>query len=210
MVSPKDIFDNAWERCDVLTNAYAFTSSNMTGVFQSDELLRAEWVARVSALDLYIHELVSQEMLNIFKKTRSISKGYETFTLPHRIIDIIRDESTTSNDAENVFNLEVRRQLGFQTYQNSSSIADGIRLISDVELWNTIAANQGEPARTCQTKAKAIKLQLNTIVDRRNKIAHEGDMQPIMPRTPWPITNNDLITVRSFISSLINSLESII
>lgn len=37
------------------------------------------------------------------------------------------------------------------------------------------------------TSAKDIKDRLDLIVDRRNKIAHEADIDPSYPDTRWPI-----------------------
>lgn len=210
MTSPKDIFNDAWTRCDVLAIAYQHTSSRLTGVYRSEELLRAEWVARVSALDLYIHELISQCMLSIFSKKKLISKGYNKFMLPHHIVDSLRDKSIQDADAERIFNLEIRRQLSFKTYQLPKDIAEGIKFISNIELWNAVALHQGANQKTMQTIAEGIRKQLEAIVDRRNKIAHEGDMQPSLPRTPWPINHNQLCTVRDFIRALVESIDAVV
>lgn len=207
MSSPKLIFDNAWLRCDLLSLTYAYTSANLSTVFDSREILRAEWVARVSALDLYIHELVAQRMLEIFQGTRACTAKYDKFTIPHSVMsDIFNNHHTR----DQIYDLEVRRQLGIQTYQTSESIADGIRLISDVALWREVAIDQGATNSTADSKAKSLKLQLNAIVERRNKIAHEGDMQPLTPREPWPITGQDLVVVKNFIEGLVNSIDKMI
>ena len=60
------VFISAWKRCAELRTLYSYLASNLTTAFQPDELLRAEWAARVSALDLYVHELVAEKMLQIF------------------------------------------------------------------------------------------------------------------------------------------------
>ncbi|MEN5020988.1 HEPN domain-containing protein [Pantoea agglomerans] len=210
MASPKDIFDDAWLRCDVLAIAYSHASKNFTGAFKAEEILRAEWVARVSALDLFIHEIIAQNMLLIFQKNKSASSGYNKFTLPHRVVDSIRDPNSTPTDAERFFDLEIRRQLGFQTYQHPKNIADGIKYISNIELWNSVALYNGATSKTMQTQAGNVRNQLEAIVDRRNKIAHEGDMQPSVPRTPWPINHGQLATVRDFINSLVISIDAIV
>ncbi|WP_421416071.1 HEPN domain-containing protein [Serratia plymuthica] len=209
MSLPIDIFNNAWLRCDVHTVVYAYTSKNTTAAFDTDEILRAEWVARVSALDLYIHELVAQKMVDIFKGIRLSTKNYEKFMLPHKVVDDIRNAPTLAVAGE-IFNLEVRRQLGFVTYQTENSIADGIRLVSQIELWRQVAIHFGAPTKNVDVKAKSLRNQLNSIVDRRNKIAHEGDMQPITPRQPWPISSQELITVKSFIESLVKAIDSLV
>ncbi|MGA6802969.1 hypothetical protein ACPEHR_10195, partial [Escherichia coli] len=132
MSTPKSIFDRAWIRCDLLSVTYAYTSTNFSSVFDSREILRAEWVARVSALDLYIHELVAQRMLEIFQGRRASTQKYDKFTMPHSVMNNIFNNAWTRDQ---IYDLEVRRQLGIQTYQTSESIADGIRLISNISLW---------------------------------------------------------------------------
>ncbi|WP_273874804.1 HEPN domain-containing protein [Serratia marcescens] len=207
MSTAKFIFDNAWLRCDLLSLTYAYTSANLSAVFDSREILRAEWVARVSALDLYIHELVAQNMLEIFQGVRVRTAKYDKFTIPHSVMSDIFNAPHTRDQT---YDLEVRRQLGIQTYQTSDSIADGIRLISDVALWREVAMDQGATNSTADSRAKAMKLQLNAIVERRNKIAHEGDMKPLTPREPWPITGQDLVVVKNFIEALVNSIDKLI
>lgn len=210
MTAAKVVFDNAWARCDILAATHAFTSKQMTSVFESDEILRAEWVARISALDLYIHELISQGMLAIFEKTRTITPSFEKFSLPFKVSNSISDNLQNPTSASSIFDLEIRRQLGFQTFQNSKSLSDGIRLICTKELWKEIALHQGAAVKQLEINARALKLQLDILVDRRNKIAHEGDMQPLTPRCPWPISSNDLVTVRNFISKLVTSIDAIV
>lgn len=207
MSTPKLIFDNAWLRCDLLSLTYNYTSTHLSAVFDSREILRAEWVARVSALDLYIHELVAQKMLEIFQGGRIHTAKYDKFTIPHSVMSDIFNNPYTRDQ---IYDLEVRRQLGIQTYQTSDSIADGIRLISDAALWREIAIDQGATISSADSKAKSLKLQLNMIVERRNKIAHEGDMQPLTPREPWPIVGQDLVVVKNFIEALVNSIDKII
>jgi len=209
MTAAKVVFDNAWGRCDVLTATHAFTSRKMTSAFESDEILRAEWVARISALDLYVHEIISQGMLAIFEKRRVVTPSFEKFTLPFKVAESIKN-SLNSNAASAIFDLEIRRQLAFQTFQSSKSISDGLRLISNIELWKEIAIFQGSVSREVEKNAKALKLQLDILVDRRNKIAHEGDMQPVTPRIPWPIDADNLKTVREYIGGLVIALDSII
>ena len=62
-----------WNRCDQLSTLHAYLENHVSSIMQPDELLRAEWVARICALDLYIHELVAQKMLAIFDGQRSAS-----------------------------------------------------------------------------------------------------------------------------------------
>lgn len=75
-MTPKAYFDEVWYRADLFATLYAYVINNVAAVIQPDELLRAEWAMRVSALDLYIHEVISQNLLKIFQGTRLVSPGY--------------------------------------------------------------------------------------------------------------------------------------
>lgn len=209
MASPRNLFDDAWHRCDALSSIYAYLSNTTSKALNSDELLRAEWVARVAALDLYVHELIAQRMLEIFEGRRAATDAYNKFMLPNGTIGRIRD-SVTPDGANAAFDLEVRRQLGLVTYQGHESIANGIRMISSIELWKGIAEHIGASPAEAVKKAKGMRAQLSMISERRNKIAHEGDMQPSAPRVPWPICQADLKTVSDFIFTVVEAIDVIV
>jgi RiboL-PSP-HEPN len=206
-VTPLDHFTAVWIRCSHLSAAHAFLSKNTSAALRPEEILRAEWVARVSALDLYVHKLVASRMLRVFEGALPPTQAYLAFRVPTEVLRRIQSAKTPA-DASAAFELEVRRQLGFVTYQLPEAIADGVRLTSDIELWNEVAAHQGASQGMKVKAAKAIKQTLAAIVDRRNKIAHEGDIQPALPIAPWPIAQSDLVTVSDFIHRLVNSIDS--
>ena len=79
---------------------------------------------------------------------------------------------TSSNDGSTAWlEQEIRARHGHQSFQSSDSVADAIRLISEVELWNEASRNLGIDRRELRNR-------LNLIVDRRNKIVHEADILP--------------------------------
>ena len=201
-MTPIAHFEAVWKRCDQLSALYAYLSKNVSGVLQPEELLRAEWVTRVSSLDLYIHELVAQEMLATFNGGRPVSSGYSRFQISnetlHRIRTALtpsdasaafdsqtpqgrlnRGNASTPSDASAAFDLEVRDRLSYLTFQDPDKIAEGIRLISNIELWNEVALKLGATLATKAASAKHLKMELSLVVQRRNKIAHEGDLHSI-------------------------------
>lgn len=208
-MSPLAYFDSAWARCDQLSALYAYFAPRLTGALVPDELLRAEWVARVSAMDMYIHELVAQKMLETFAGQRQASSGFLKFQVTMETTTRIRNAARAS-DANAAFDLEVRQRLGLLTYQYPNKIADGIRLISDCSLWTDVALSLGANVASQEAEAKNLKIGLSLVVERRNKIAHEGDLQPAIPRVPWPITRRDLTYVKDMIGRIVNAIDSII
>lgn len=69
-MKPLAHFESVWARCSQISALHAYLAKNVSAVLSPDELLRAEWVARLSALDLYIHELVAQSMVETFEGVR--------------------------------------------------------------------------------------------------------------------------------------------
>ena len=52
---------------------------------------------------------------------------------------------------------------------------------TDKKVWQEVGTRLGIPPEDC-------KLHLRLIVERRNKIAHEADMDPTSPGARWPIS----------------------
>ncbi len=208
-MGPKDYFEEVWNRADVLVALHAYVAKSATAVLDVDELLRAEWAIRVSALDLYVHELVAQNLLSTFQGSRAQSQTVNKLRLSADAV--LRIQNSTTDAARNgAFDLEVRTQLGRSTFQYPDDIADGVRLISDVKLWNEVALHLGSTPASLSNDTRAIKQKLSAIISRRNKIVHEGDLQPGFPRTPWPISRADLDDVRDTIQRIVEAMDSVV
>jgi hypothetical protein len=74
----------------------------------------------------------------------------------------------------------IRERHGWLSFQEpdsakppSGEIANAIRHISDVKLWREVGGELG-------MEASEVKRRLKVIVERRNKIAHEADMNPTL------------------------------
>jgi hypothetical protein len=208
-MKPLAHFEAVWNRCAQLPTLHAFIERNVTSILQPDELLRADWVARVSALDLYIHELVAQKMLEIFESRRTASPAYLKFKISTETLNRIRAAATPS-DASAAFDLFVRNHISLITYQFPEDIAEGVRLFSTIELWNEVAMILGATQATKTDEAKDLKRQLSLIIGRRNKIAHEGDLQQSPLREPWPISRADLIFVGDQIERIVRAIDAVV
>lgn len=208
-MTPLAHFQAVWDRCSQLSALHAYLEKNVSSIMQPAELLRAEWVARVSALDLYVHELVAQTMLGIFEGRRPASPAYLKFQVSTETLNRIRGAMTISETSA-AFDLYVRSYLSRLTYQAPEDIADGIRLCSSIELWNEVAVNLGAIPATKAVEARSLKTQLSLIVRRRNIIAHEGDLQQSALREPWPISRADLAFVGAQIERLVRAIDAVV
>ena len=208
-MTPKSYFDDVWQRCELFVALHGYVVAQATGALQPDELLRAEWAARVSALDLYVHELVTTHLVGIFTGARPMCSGFGRFQVSADTVMRIQNAPAPTDRAA-AFELEVRTRLSRVTYQAPDDIADGIRMVSPCSLWNEVALRLGASAATVTTIAGDLKKKLSVIVDRRNKIVHEGDLQPTVPRIPWPISRSDLADVTMFIGSIVSAIDAIV
>jgi hypothetical protein len=216
-VTPIDHFEAVWMRCSELSALHAYLASNVSAVLHPQEVLRAEWVSRVSALDLYIHELTAQRMIDIFEGRLQPTPAYGRFVVSNETLNRIRQAivnhgsvSLAPAAATAAFDLYVRTDLGKRTFQRPDDIADAVRLFSGVELWNEVALKLGAPPAKKSDAAKDIKLTLSLVVERRNKIAHEGDLQPPPLREPWPINQADVAYVAEKLEQIVRAIDAIV
>jgi hypothetical protein len=206
-MTPKTYFDAVWQRADLFAALHAFVVGQVAAVMQPDELLRAEWAIRVSALDLYVHEIVAQNLLNIFRGHRPVCPGYSKLQVSSDTLMTIHGNGP-GMASDTAFDLEIRTRLSRVTYQYPDDIADGIRMISPIELWNEIVIHHGATSQTMKGASSALRGTLTQIVNRRNKIVHEGDLQPTFPRTPWPIARADVDQVKNTIEQIVTGIEA--
>lgn len=140
------------------------------------DILRAEIVLAVSAFDYFIHELVRLGMIESYKGNRPATESFGRFKLPLNFTQ----HALNGAQAEAWLGEAIRQQHSWQSFQDPDKVADAIRLISNVRLWEALGNKLGV------TPIQA-KNTLKTIVERRNRIAHEADVDPANPGFRWPI-----------------------
>lgn len=140
------------------------------------DMWRAQIVLGVSALDYLIHELARIGMIEISKGIRPRTDAFAKFQLS---LDAV-ERALNGHAHESWLGDTVREKHSWLSFQHPDKIADAIRLISTKKLWEEVGSE-------INLSAKDIKLRIEMIVDRRNKIAHEADMDPTNPGFRWPI-----------------------
>jgi hypothetical protein len=176
MQTALDAFERNMLRMRSLHALHSAFSRQVTPVIDLSDLLRAEIVLGVSALDHYVHELTRLGMLECWAGSRKSTDAFDRFPLPISIAGALSNPST----AQAIIEGEIRSRHSFLSFQHPDRIADAVRLFTEVKLWEEVGKQLG-------TTAKEIKTALLLIVDRRNKIAHEADIDPSYPGQRWPI-----------------------
>lgn len=190
MIQAQDNFTVNIGRAEAIRQVYAALSSQVTGAIDLSDLLRFEIAQAVSSLDCLIHDVVLIGMLEIMQGRRQPTEQFLKFNLS-MATTIYYGESQDFSLIEQA----IRERHSYMAFQDPDKISQAFRLISSIDLW-------GELEKQLDTPRKHLKQQLSLIVDRRNKIVHEGDLSPTFPRRPWAISANDALQAREFIKRL--------
>jgi len=201
MQSAIDLFRISMARVRDLIAVHNSLKAQASSVLDLSDMLRAALVLAVSALDYYIHEVVRIGMLEIHRGQRPEPPAFSRFQIS---LGNARAGINAGQNIDSWLEDEIRQRHSYKSFQQPEAIADAIRLISDKKLWEEVSTNMSRPA-------KDIKQQLNRIVDRRNKIAHEADIDPSYPiGDRWPIDELLVNEAVDFIEQVVESIHNIL
>jgi hypothetical protein len=195
---PVETFKAAISRAHQIGGLHAAVRALTTEVVDPSDLLRAQIVMAISALDHLVHELAVQGMLEVYDGLRPPTISYSNFQVPLSAIQVQASQLTRGE-----FETAIRDRHSYCSFQKPDKIADGIRLFSSVRLWEEVA--QG-----LNTDPQTIKNELILAVERRNKIAHEADLDPTYPGQRWPISPMDSIGVVNLVSRIGNQIVLVV
>lgn len=175
-------------------------NAQTTAALDFSDMLRAEIVLAVSALDHYVHEIVRLGMLDIYRGNRPTTRHFLRFQVS------INSVTQAVSDPANVdwLEQEIRNRNGFQSFQNYEKMADAIRLVSEVRLWDAVAGHIG-------MTTEDVKITLTLIINRRNQIAHEADLDPSYAGVVlWSIDNQIVDGSVDFIEQVAEAIYTIV
>ncbi len=186
-------------RVRTLGGLYCALDSLTTPLIDGSDILRSQIVLSVSALDHYIHAITRTGMLEVFSGKRQATDAYLKFPVSANVLMA----SNSGSSGIDLFEEEIRERHSFLSFQQPDKVADAIRLFSLCKLWEEVGAIMG-------STPTEIKTRLKLIVDRRNKIAHEADLDPSFPGVRWPITSSDADSVTDYISELCETIHAVV
>lgn len=189
-------FEENLSRVSALIALHSVLANQTTPIIDLSDLLRACHVMAVSALDHYVHEVTRTGMMAIFDGARPSTATYWRFRLSMQCLAGADTVAATRSNVE----ADIRSQHSFLSFQHPDKIADALRTVTDVKLWDEVASLLGH-------SAKDVKDRLTLIVDRRNKIAHEADLDPTYPNTRWPIHAPDVTDTVGFLSDVVQAID---
>lgn len=200
MKQAKVVFQALMSQRNVSSTLYDYISLNKIPLDASD-LLRWQWVLAVSALDKYIHDIVTDGLVEQYINKKPHTPKFDTFQLSMKTIINIQSAPVP----EIAFRNEVIRKNSYLSFQDPDKIADALSFIWNVpNKWDVISRNMATPISSSD-----LKIKLKNIVVRRNQIVHEGDcLSTNMPMAQQQITASDTQDVIQFITELVDAIDA--
>ncbi len=150
---------------------YEYLKNTIVSPLSFDDLLRAQIVYSISAFDKLIHDIIRLGMLEIFMGRRPTTPKY----LAESISMITYNELVTATipPPEYIFEQAIFQKLKTIAYQDPQKVAEGLSYIWEEKgKWQKIADRMG-------MEEDFVKTRLKLIVNRRNIIVHEADLNPV-------------------------------
>lgn len=186
-----------------LDSIYLAFIDQVTSVIDLSEILRAEMIQIVSALDCYVHDMVRIRMLNIFDTNCPTSNSYNNFPITMECFSNI-EKANYKSDKLYYLDQEIRRINGYKSFQDPDKISSALSLIGCSKMWDKLAAKMSDTSTNLRSK-------LTLIVDRRNSIAHESDIDPTLGLGVKYSINHEMIeSTIGFIITLVNNIDIIV
>jgi len=192
-------FDRNILECSDAISVHDYLAKN-TG-FKAEFNLRFVWIAGISALDHYITELVIEKATEAFVNAAPLQSKLDT-----EVVTIGRCLSLRyANSVEAVlqFRKLIATGVRFRSFHRASQVADALAYIwGEKHKWQRIASEIG-------TNAESAKSTLDAIVDRRNLIAHNADIDESSGMR-LPVNAQDARRVVTSISNIVEAIDRLV
>ncbi len=151
-----------------LSTLYTYLTDNVKSGYSFEDVLRFQVVSAVSAIDKLIHDLIRVGMLDIFNGKRQQTPKYLNESISLSLLHEL--DSATIPPREYYFEKYLVQKLGQMAFQSPDKISDGLSFIwNEKEKWKKISSRIGQ-------EQDSVKTTLRLIVDQRNRIVHEADV----------------------------------
>lgn len=167
---------------------------------RNHDALRAAWIQAVSSFDFFVHELVAVEATYRYVNavpTRNLVMPVE--------VAVIRDPV----QRHSAYEAYVRKGNSYKSFVAPEKLAEVFSCFTTCP-WEKISVVYKE-INGLEEGAVQLKQSLKQIWDRRNKIAHEADINPAMSGTQlWPVYSDDALFTIDFVSRIGKCLPRVI
>ncbi|HAS6378524.1 TPA: hypothetical protein RQJ86_000173 [Vibrio vulnificus] len=166
------VFKENIQQTKAISDLYNYLTTQLgQNGHMADDLLRAQMVYAVSAFDKLMHDLIRIGLMEIFEGKRPETAKYSNEPIQMQFVNAIKN--ATIPPPEYYFEQAMIQKLKVMSFQDPNKVVDGLAFIWDEsQKWQKIAAE-------LQCDDKSLKTDLKLIVERRNKIVHEADINAL-------------------------------
>lgn len=113
--------------------------------------------------------------------------------------NVVQEILSAEGDAEKerLARTHVAQRLNRETFQRAESIATGLSLVGVTRVWN----------RAFSAEDLLLRKHLDLIVDRRNKIVHQSDSDPLSFGEPTPIDKTDALEAVRVVGEVVRGID---
>ncbi|HEX6681605.1 MAG TPA: hypothetical protein VF062_02370 [Candidatus Limnocylindrales bacterium] len=193
-----------------LTAAGSHLEQLKVSLFEVTDVYRAAWVQAVAALDHWVHQEICERMVKLSLDPKAKRpQGYSRFELSLELVEKVQAGGMTLQEA---LTKGVKESLAFKTYQNPEKIREGFAHVAgSKDLWGQVAKVLHERGQSPKLLSGGeIQSRLKDIVQRRNKIAHEYDEDPLKPPEKRSIDAQSTMEVINWLDELAVALLAVL
>jgi hypothetical protein len=167
------------------------------GRVDAADLYRAGLVQAVSALDAYVHGVVLDRAVDMLLG-RLVAVGSRTKVGLHfgAIQDLL--SAGTPADVELLARSHIAQRLALETFQRPDAIATALAMVGLKKIWSAAFPLDPEGAKTA----------LGVVIDRRNRIVHSGDADPLNPGAAIPLSDADALGAIDAVDRTVASIDN--
>ncbi len=165
------------------------------------DFYRAAWVQAVSAIDHWFHEELYRRVAELAAgDSPAMPHQLTKFELPLSKVEEVRRGELSLADAVSE---HVKAKWSNAALQNPRKISEALRLVTEEDVWGKAAVqiNEWNHGRTSMT-GQTLKQQYIQITDRRNRIAHDADLEDGHLKQRRAITSADATDAADWIERI--------
>ena len=172
-------------RAGELIAIYEYLKGAGPAALDCDDILRSAVVLAVSSFDLYLHDIYRLEALERLRKSKNISALKVPFG------SLFMEDI----DRHSLIDECIRKDHAYKSFVAPDKLAECLKALID-RPWDEIAG-------ILNTRVDGCKEQLRRVIDLRNRIAHEADVNPNFGGLElWPIYAEDVRNSVEFLRKL--------
>lgn len=164
------------------------------GLVNSQDLYRAALVQGVAAWDRYVHGVVLDRAVEIMLGRMQAGKSSKV-GLPLGAVAVLMNV-TGQADRELAARSYFAERLSKETYQRPEDVAAGLAMVGVNAIWSTAFPD-----------AEQAKVRLGVVVDRRNRIVHHCDCDPVVPGAVVPLTPSDALDALQVVNETVVAID---